>query len=299
MSTPMPILRVQNVSKRYGDRAIHEKLGFQIDPGKFYALLGENGSGKSTLMRMLAGLEAPDHGQVELCGHDIGMAPVHLKAMIGHVSEGIDYDLDLSMERVAKMIAAYYPTWDWELFKKITAERGFPIQNKYRSCSRGQKVQFSLIMALCQGAKLLLLDEITSVLDVYARKYFMGLLSEFVSKGGTVVLATNIIGEVQHSATNMLFLKEKGIKIDCPVAEVPLMFKKIRRTNDDPHPVFSDPKCYWAGTNSDGSTSYIVSLDMVRQYGLDKRLEDRRAILLEDIFVYYFNMKEERNEQAA
>src|SRR5437762_3854600 len=72
-----PLLRIASVTKRFGGFTAIDDLSLDINAGEFFALLGPSGCGKTTLLRMLAGLESPDSGQILLDGVDISHVPPH------------------------------------------------------------------------------------------------------------------------------------------------------------------------------------------------------------------------------
>src|SRR5215831_624123 len=72
-----PLVRFENVSKRFGDIAAVDRLSLDIYRNEFFALLGPSGCGKTTLLRMLAGFEIPDEGRILLDGRDIAPVPPH------------------------------------------------------------------------------------------------------------------------------------------------------------------------------------------------------------------------------
>ena len=75
--SPPPLLRLEGVTKRFGDVLAVDKLSLEITAGEFFALLGPSGCGKTTLLRLLAGFETPDEGRIFLDGEDITALPPH------------------------------------------------------------------------------------------------------------------------------------------------------------------------------------------------------------------------------
>src|SRR5690606_26952542 len=156
------------------------------------------GAGKSTLLRILMGVETTDGGDYHIFWPHPPERHSSLRDRLGFVSESIEFDLPITMEEFIPYYRQFYHRWDETLFRQLVRDRQFDLHKKFKEYSRGQKMQLCLILALSIRPEILFIDEVTSVLDVSARRYFMQILHEFVGRGGTVILTTNIITEVQH-----------------------------------------------------------------------------------------------------
>ena len=218
------------------------------------------------------------------------------------INETIEIYVDLSIEEYVQASLDKFPDYDHDLFVKIMKECKINTAKNYQEFSRGQRMQFLLAHALSCHPKVLLLDEITSVIDVYARKYFLDLLRNYCDEGGSVIITTNIISELEFYTDHLVIIKDKKIALTGSGQDILNNFIKIRKTpeNSD-HPLFRSKKCVWSNTNSDRSQSFIVPKDSLINQEIPKELIDRRQSSLEDIFIYYFNglEKEEVNEDAA
>ena len=91
-------------------------------------------------------------------------------------------------------------------------------------------MQFLLAHAIACRRKVLLLDEITSVIDVYARKYFLDLLREYCDEGGSVIITTNIISELEFYTDHLVIIKDNKIALSGSGKEILNSFIKIRKT---------------------------------------------------------------------
>lgn len=281
----MNIVEVQGLSKAFGENRVLDKIDFTIQKGTFTALLGKNGSGKSTILNILMGHELYDEGACFIMGEDLKSNPVNLKNRIGHVSEKIRLDYPMSMTEFIPQYGKFFENFDLGYFKKIAKEANIDLNKQFGEYSRGQKMQVVLMAALAQSPELLLIDEITSVLDAYARTYFISVLKEYTSRGGTVVLTTNIVNEIQFICSDVLFLSKGHIKFQSPIQDIKSNFRKIRTFNKM-HPFLGQHESIWCGVNSDGSHSYIVpgTAASVLPEGI---LEDRRIVSLEDLYIYH------------
>jgi len=261
-----------------------------MDEGKFYAILGSNGAGKSTFMRLLSGVESFQKGSIKINGLSTIGEDFQVENPIALITEELNFELNASLKSVVKHFSSFYKEWDQEKFNTYISTRNFDLMRKYSSLSRGQKVQFSLMIYLAANVQYFIVDEVTSVLDLYSRNFFLKELKEVVQRGGTVVLATNIISEVSPYADHVILLQNKGIKLDQEISEIPNEFIKINREKGYEHEIFSDPNCFWAGDLANGITTYIISKEDSLGYKIDNSIVDEN-ISLEDVFVFYFKSK--------
>ena len=76
-----PVLRLEHLTKRFGDRAALDNVTFSLNSGEYVSLLGPSGSGKTVLLRAIAGFEAPQDGRVLIAGEDVTLKPPHLRGV--------------------------------------------------------------------------------------------------------------------------------------------------------------------------------------------------------------------------
>ena len=282
----MRIVEVNGVAKAFAQHKVLSDISFVVEKGSFTALLGKNGSGKSTILNILMGQERLDKGTCLLFGENIQDDPAHLKNKIGYVSEKIRLDHPQSIEKYIDGFGKLFDQYDYDYFKAMAKEVKIDLSKQFGAYSRGQKMQIVLMSALAHHPELILVDEITSVLDAFARSFFIDELKEMTKKGGTVIITTNIVNEVQFYCTDVIFLSDSKVKFQTPLAEIPSNFKKIRPHLTD-HPIFKSENCIWSGINSDGSQSYILSKEAYAGMDLKGILEDKRIVTLEDLFIFY------------
>jgi putrescine transport system ATP-binding protein len=209
-------LQVIDVTKKFGETTVVDKLGLSIRRNEFFALLGSSGCGKSTLLRIMAGLETPTSGRIVLDGQDITDLPAHQRpvnmmfqsyALFPHmnVSENVAYGLKRQgaprkeiAERVSEVL---------ELVQMSSHSRHLPSQ-----LSGGQQQRVALARSLVKQPKLLLLDEPMSALDKKIRQKTQFELGSILYKVGvTCVMVTHDQEEAMTMADRIAVMSNGSI----------------------------------------------------------------------------------------
>jgi putative spermidine/putrescine transport system ATP-binding protein len=169
-----PDVRLQGVSKRYGDVVAVAALDLEIDRGEFFTLLGPSGSGKTTTLRMIAGFEEPDSGTVELGGRDVTrLAPYDREvntvfqdyALFPHMTVGENIEYGLRVKGVGKEERRKRATEALETVRLAGYEARKP-----NELSGGQQQRVALARAIVNRPRVLLLDEPLGALDLKLRE---------------------------------------------------------------------------------------------------------------------------------
>ncbi|MBL6989441.1 MAG: ABC transporter ATP-binding protein [Bacteriovoracaceae bacterium] len=285
---PALVISAKKICKTYGDLTVLNKVDINIQKGNFYALLGHNGAGKSTLLKILAGQEYYNKGEIEIFGKKLDGHLKEVKNLIGHVSEQINYNVPLSVGEFFINYSKLYKLWNEGLFQDLISRQSFDLSRPFNEFSRGQKMQIALIAALAIEPELLLVDEVTSVFDVCARNFYIKLLKDFCNRGGTVVMTTNVIEEIQNNATDTIILTKGNILLNTPSHQAAQDLVKVRKTKEnEQHDFFKMKQLFWVGTNSDFTESYIFH----KKECVDKKeylsFIDAREITLNEVFMFY------------
>lgn len=211
-----PLIRFENVTKRFGDFIAIDDVSLDIYEREFFALLGPSGCGKTTLMRMLAGFEEPTTGRIDLAGQDIAHVPPNRRAvnmmfqsyaLFPHLSVWENIAFGLRREKRAQgEIAARVD----EMLRLTRLEKF--ARRKPHQISGGQRQRVALARALAKAPKLLLLDEPLGALDKKLRQDTQFELMDIQEKTGTTfVIVTHDQEEAMTVASRIAVMDEGRI----------------------------------------------------------------------------------------
>lgn len=202
------MLKVENVTKYYGDNLAVDNLSFEVKDGEIFGLLGVNGAGKTTTFRMIIGLLNPTSGKITLDGKPINY---DVTDTIGFLTE----ERSLLTKMTVKEQLIYYGTLKGMKEKDILNKMDewlakFEIseykERKIKELSKGnqQKVQF--ISAVINDPKLLILDEPFSGLDPINVEMFMSAIKEFKEKGSSIIFSSHRMEHVEMFCEKLVIL---------------------------------------------------------------------------------------------
>ncbi len=201
------MIKLENVSKKYGAFTAVDGVSFVAQPGRVTGFLGPNGAGKSTSMRIMAGLTPPDAGSATIGGlryHDIPNPGRHvgvlLDASAQHAGRTGREVLALSAltmglpdSRVDEMLAMVGLT---------EAES----KRRVKNYSLGMRQRLGIAASLMGDPSVLILDEPANGLDPAGIRWMRGLLRSYAAEGGTVLLSSHLLHEVEMIADDMVLI---------------------------------------------------------------------------------------------
>lgn len=215
------MIKLENVSKKYGEFYAVKKLNFEIKEGEIVGLLGRNGAGKSTTMNMITGFIESTEGTITIGGYDIDLYPKKVKALIGYMPEGVPLYTDLTVKEFVSYMADLKLVKNKnkkDAVKKAIIDTGLDkVQNKLvRNLSRGYKQRVSMAGALVGEPKILILDEPTVGLDPEQVIEIRELIKS-LGKTHTVILSSHILSEVSQICEKVIII-DKGeiLAVDTP-----------------------------------------------------------------------------------
>ncbi len=203
------LAKLSQVTKRYGTTDGVHDLSLELHPGQAVGLLGLNGSGKTTTLKLLAGMLFPTQGQVEV----LGKAPRQNRGQIAFLSDADNLYAWMTPADAERFMVGLYPDFNQNRYRELLAFLEVPKQG-YRSMSRGQRARLRLAMVLARDARLFLLDEPLSGIDVISRDRILKSLVLEWREDACLVLSTHEVSEAEGIFERVLLLKEGRLAMD-------------------------------------------------------------------------------------
>ena len=205
-------IRVKNLSKSFQGRKVVDDLSFEVNKGEVFALLGHNGAGKSTTIDLILGLKEPDSGEASILGMKASKNRKKVFEKVGVQLQHTEYQNMMTVEEACLEYASLYekPSDYNELL--ITFGLSELKKSYVNKLSGGERQKLSVILALIGNPEIVFLDELTTGLDVAARREVWLTLKQLKEKGLTIVLTTHYMEEAEALCDRVCLIKS-GQKI--------------------------------------------------------------------------------------
>lgn len=218
------MIRLENLTKKFGELIAISDLTFEIKKGEIFGLLGPNGAGKTTTIRILTTLLRPTSGDAFVGGYNVVFDPLKVKEMIGVVPQGINLEIDLTTIENLEFHGRLYRMNKEERKRRADELLSFVgLEEKkdtiVEHLSGGMKRRLLIARALMHNPQILFLDEPTVGLDPQVRRKIWDLIRDLKVKGLTILLTTHYIEEAEALCDRVAILnKGRLIALDTPSA---------------------------------------------------------------------------------
>lgn len=190
-----------------GRNPILNNINLQIEQGSFLLILGENGAGKTSLLDLMMGFRKPSQGQILVHGKIPSQDPWQDRREIAYLSEKVDLPGDWSVQEFLSFNSRFYESYSLSIEAKLAKEFKIQLKARIGNMSAGEIRRVQIVAALSAQPKLILIDEITAVLDIIGRHRFLRMLGELnTQNGGTILLATNIVENLDLYASHVALM---------------------------------------------------------------------------------------------
>ena len=206
------MLKIEHLTKTYGDKKAVDNLNLHIKPGEIYGFIGHNGAGKTTTLKSVVGILQFDEGEILINGKSVRTAPLDCKRDIAYIPDNPDlYDF---------MTGIKYLNFIADIFKVSVADRQERIR-KYADLfeltadlaqpiaaySHGMKQKLAIIAAWLHQPKLIIMDEPFVGLDPKASHLLMGMMRDVCDAGGAIFFSTHVLEVAEKLCDKVAIIK--------------------------------------------------------------------------------------------
>lgn len=214
------MIRVQSLTKHYGERVAVNGIDFTVEPGKVTGFLGPNGAGKSTTMRMIVGLDRPTAGTAEVNGRAYADLPAPLRE-VGVLLDARSAHKRRTAYKHLLSIAATHAIGAARVREVIDiAGLDAVADRRVGGFSLGMNQRLGIAAALLGDPQTIILDEPVNGLDPDGILWIRGLLRRLAAEGRTVLLSSHLMSEMTQTADHLLVIGRGSILADGPLHAV-------------------------------------------------------------------------------
>ncbi len=207
------MLKIENLTKRYGEKYAVDDLSLEIGAGEICAFIGHNGAGKTTTLKACVGILAPDEGRIYIDGISVLDDPIEAKKRIAYIPDNPDMYEYLSGIKYLNFVADVFAVSAekrkaiiTELAEKfsLTADLSQPIS----AYSHGMKQKLAIISAWLHSPKLILMDEPFVGLDPKASFILKEMMREHCKAGGSIFFSTHVLDVAEKLCDKVAIIKD-------------------------------------------------------------------------------------------
>lgn len=226
------MLKLKQVSKLYRNNHGLQKTSITFQEGQITGILGRNGSGKTTLLKAILNLVPIDSGVVSYNGKSIE----EQYAQIAFISEDGSFFPYMSAEEYGNFLAMYYPSFSKDDYQKLLEQFEVDTTTHIRNLSKGQQLKVEISAGFATNAKLIILDEPFTTLDIYAKEDTVRLLIEQLKDDVIILISTHNIEEIENVIDRCIVLDNGSIKEDVFIDDLNKEGKDLRALLDTYRP---------------------------------------------------------------
>ncbi|WAA08603.1 ABC transporter ATP-binding protein [Fervidibacillus albus] len=194
-------VRIEDVNKKYGKKTVLEDIHLSVKAGAIHGLIGPSGAGKTTIVKLIAGMETPEHGSVNVLNKK--MPNIHVLKNIGYMAQSDALYSNLTGSEHLRFFASMYKLKKSEMNERIAYAANLvnlteDLSKKVSAYSGGMKRRLSLAIALIHNPSLLILDEPTVGIDPELKLQIWDELLRLKKEGKTIIVTTHVMDEAER-----------------------------------------------------------------------------------------------------
>lgn len=202
------MIEFKQVNKYFGTVRALDNFQAELPSGRVIGLFGPNGAGKSTTLKMIAGLNRPNQGEVLVDG----LNPWKTRDRVAYLPEIDHLYTWMTVRSAADFLRTFYQDWDQEKYRDLLNYLSLDEAMKIGKISKGQRAKVKLLLTLSRRSSYLLLDEPLSGIDLLTREEIINsVIRDYREGEQTIIISTHEIGEIEGLVDEVIFIQEGKI----------------------------------------------------------------------------------------
>ena len=205
------MLRIEHLTKTYGDRRAVDDLSLSIAPGEIFGFIGHNGAGKTTTMKSAVGILPYDTGSIYVDGHSLADEPLLCKRCMAYLPDNPDLYEFMSGVKYLRFVADVYGVGKERDERILALADAFDIRadlaQPISAYSHGMKQKIAIIAAFLHSPRLILMDEPFVGLDPRAAHVLKQMMREHCDRGGSIFFSTHVLDVAEKICDKVAIIK--------------------------------------------------------------------------------------------
>ena len=287
------VVETTDLRKSYDGVEALRGLTLSVPAGSICGFLGRTGAGKTTTIKILLGMARPTAGRATVFGlpADSPAASVDIRRRTGFVGDDKGLYDSMTVRGMIRHTASFYPQWSRELEEKYVRRFELGPERGIKTLSRGMRTKLALLLALCRGADLLMLDEPTTGLDPAATEdVLQALVGHAADRGTTVFFSSHQLADVEQIADHVVIIDRGRTAVAGALDDLRQNYRRIQLVFDGDAPAYTFQTRGVARVKRAGRVMTVLSsagidavLGEARQ--LNPVSTDSTPVTLKDIFL--------------
>jgi ABC-2 type transport system ATP-binding protein len=236
------VIETADLRKQYDGVEALRGLTLRVPAGSICGFLGRTGAGKTTTIKILLGMASPTSGRATVFGlpADSPSASVEIRRRTGFVGDDTGLYDAMTVGGMIRYTASFYPRWSRELEAQYLRRFDLPARRDIKTLSRGMRTKLALLLALCRGADLLVLDEPTTGLDPAATEdVLQALVGHAAERGTSVFFSSHQIPDVEQIADHVAIIDRGRIALTGALDDLRESYRRIQLVFDGNAPDYT------------------------------------------------------------
>ena len=214
------VIEARGLTKRYKSTVAVDNIDLQIPSGRIVGLIGPNGAGKTSALKAILGL-ATYEGELSVLGKNPSKDRAALMEDVCFIADVAVLPRWIRVWQLIELTENIHPRFSREKCLEYLASTKVTLDHRVKQLSKGMVVQLHLAIVMAIDVKLLVLDEPTLGLDILFRKqFYTNLLNDYFDEERTIIITTHQVEEIEHILSDLIFIQEGRIALNCSMEEV-------------------------------------------------------------------------------